>query len=162
MREPYGYMLVLLCFSWIMYLVAINTRTAMEIRRRFSKSYIKNNKKGFLNHFLYISFHRQRPLGVWFYLNFISLGCILIMTALFLLFYYFYFNAIVYVIVFTLGYLFVIVLSLVANIKTTEDAFRMKNSSVFSTYLSIILSAIIIVTSSVMWILYLFRTYIVQ
>lgn len=155
MGDPYGYVFLLLCFSWFMHFVAVNPRTAMEVRKRFSKSNIKRNKKGFLNHFLYLNFHRERRLGIWFHLNFISFVCILVMTALFLLFYFFHFNAIIFVVFFTLGYLFVILLSLVANVKTTEDVFRAKNSSVFSIYLSIILSTIIIVAFSAMGFLYL-------
>ena len=162
MGEPYGYMFLLLCFSWFMHFVAVNPRTAMEVRKRFSKNNIKRNKKGFLNHFLYLNFHRERRLGIWFHLNFISFVCILVMTVLFLLFYFFHFNATIFVVIFILDYLFVVILSLVANVKRTEDAFRTKNSSMFSTYLSIILSTVIIVAFSAMGILYLVNTYAVR
>lgn len=161
MREPYGPIFGMLFFAWLMYFAGIKARTSMEIRKKFSRSYIKKNKKGFLNRFLYLNFHRERPLGVWFYLNFISLICILIITVLFPLFYGFHLNAIAYVVIFSLGYLFVIPVSLVANVRTTEAAFEMKNASAFSTALSIILITIITAAFSAGWFIYLFCTYIV-
>lgn len=160
MREPYGHILGLLFLTWLMYFIGVKARTFMEVRKKFSKSYIKKNKKGFLNHFLYLNFHRERPLGVWFRLNFISLICILVITVLFPLFYCFHFNAIVYVVIFSLGYLFVIPVSLASNVRSTEEAFKMKNASAFSTHLSIILFTIITVAFSVVWFIYLFHTYI--
>ena len=161
LREPYGYILGLLFWAWLMYFLGVKARTFIEVRKKFSKSYIKKNKRGFLNFFLYLNFHRERPLGVWFHLNFISLICILLITVLFPLFYCFHFNAIVYVVLFSLGYLFVIPVSLIANVQSTEEAFKMKNASAFSTCLSIILFTIITVAFSVVWFVHLFHAYIV-
>lgn len=160
MREPYGPIFGMLFFTWVVYFIGIKARTSMEIRKKFSRSYVKK-KKRFLNRFLYLNFHRERPLGVWFYLNLISLICILLITVLFPLFYCFHLNAIVYVVIFSLGYLFVIPVSLVANVRTTEAAFEMKNASAFSTALSIILFTIITAAFSAGWFIYLFCTYIV-
>ena len=162
MREPYGYILGLLFLTWILYFIGVKARTFMEVRRKFSKSYIKKNKKKrFLSFFLYLNFHRECSLGVWFYLNFTSLICTLLITVLFPLFYCFNFNAIVYVVIFSLGYLFVILVSLVANVRSTEEAFKMKNASAFSARLSIILFTVITVAFSALWFYYLFHTYIV-
>ena len=160
MREPYAHILGLLFLTWFMYFIGVKARTFIEVRKKFSKSYIKKNKKGVLNLFLYLNFHRERSLGIWFHLNFISLICILLITVLFPLFYCFHFNAIVYVVIFSLGYLFVIPVSLVANARSTEEAFKIKNASAFSACLSIILFTIITVAFSAVWFIYLFHIYI--
>lgn len=162
MREPYGYIFILLSFSCLMYIVAINPRTAMAVRSRFSKSNIKKNKRGFINRLTYYKFHKERPLGVWFYLNIICLVCVVATAVLFPIFYRLNLNEFIYVIIFTVSYLFIISVGLIANVKTTEYSFKMKNSSVFSTYMSIILSDGITAVFSIIWILYCIRTYMVS
>ena len=126
MTEVYRFLLTMLLLLWFQYWMCIKGRTALEVRRRFSKNNIKKKKRGFLNRLLYLKFHRERPLGTWYYLNFISFVCLLALTVLYLICCCFHINAVVCIVFFIPCYLFLIPVSLVADVKATEWGFSSK------------------------------------
>ena len=157
MTEVYRFLLTMLLLLWFQYWMCIKGRTALEVRRRFSKNNIKKKKRGFLNRLLYLKFHRVRNLGTWYYLNFISFVCLLALTVLYLICCCFHINAVVCIVFFIPCYLFLIPVSFVADVKVTEDAFK-SCDSVRNAHISTVIGMMVIVAFSVAALFY-FITY---
>ena len=157
MTEVYRFLLAMLVLLWFQYWMCIKGRTALEARRRFSKRNIKKKKRGLLNRLLYLKFHRERPLGTWYYLNLISFVCLLVLTVLFLICCCFHVNAVVYIVLLIPCYLLLIPVSFVADVKVTEDAFK-SCDSVRNAHISTVIGMMVILAFSVVALFY-FITY---
>lgn len=147
--------IVLLLFMWLF----VYSRTALEVRNKFSKSNIKKKKRGILNRIFFYKFHKERSLGIWYNLNIVS-PIIIIINIIFVSITYKikHLNIMIFII-FTVSSLFAAVVSSIAEVKTTKDAFKTVHGTEKGAYYSIIIGSVIIIISSIVWVFYLYYIY---
>lgn len=158
LEKPSNLMLtqiVLLFFMWYF----IHDRTALAVRNRFSKNNIKKKKRGILNRLFFYKFHKIRPLGIWYYLN-IAFPILLILNILILIICYIkgYLNIIDFVLL-AVSFLSTSIISSIAEIKTTKDAFKTVHGTEKGANTSIVIGSIVLIVSSIAWAFYLYYVY---
>lgn len=129
----------------------VRDRANIEVSQKFSKSNIKKTKKSLLNFLFFNKFHSMRNLGTWYYLNYICFFITLINILIFVIFKIIAFESVAHILFFTMSYIFVTAIHLVANVKSTKEAFKLKGATINSIRLSITLSSVLDIVSLVCW-----------
>ena len=79
---------IIVLYNILIYALFRGGITEYMRRLRISKSYIKKNKKGFLNYWFYRDINKDRPIGAVYYLNIIYLSLTAVYSLLAIVFGY--------------------------------------------------------------------------
>jgi hypothetical protein len=98
----YFYALLIALYSWLFYAIFRSGIYDLLRLSKRSKSYIRKNRKGIKNYWLYSQIHQEHPLGAVYYLNIVFLFLLLIFSIITILFGYVMFLRIPVVVLATL------------------------------------------------------------
>lgn len=158
LEKPINFIFVQIIFLFFMWYF-IHDRTELAVINKFSKSNIKKKKRGIMNRLFFYRFHKERSLGIWYYLNIVCFAIVFFNVFISVIVYMNGYINIICFILFSMSYLFTAIASLVAEIKTTKVGFKMKHATERQTNVSIVTGSIIIIISSIAWVFYLYYIY---